>query len=179
VVGRERQVDAEADRSIAAHHDRPVMPRGVRIEEGEQQRLADPSVQEDPSLQMALERGTAGEHEQCSPMAACQLRDGPHENVHEPGRGPMGADTHPPATDLLEEAPQVVLKDDDDDHDRQRHEALEHPGGELEAQLSHEQGRADQQHQADQDQTRARAQPAKPRPDHGGHEQHVQQVDDA
>jgi hypothetical protein len=91
----------------------------------------------------------------------------------------MGADAHPPATNLLEEASQVVLKDHDDHHDRQRHEPLEHPGGELETQLPHEQGRPDQQHQADQDQTRSRTQPAKPCPDHGGHEQDVEQVDDA
>jgi hypothetical protein len=170
---RERQVDREALDAVAAHDDGAVVAGRARVEEREQQGLAQSAVELDAAFEVAVEGLAARHDEQRADRPGGELGQCAGDRVDRPRRrrGKPPPEAHD--GDPLEEPPEVLLED----HDRHDHddgqEALEDPGGELEADPAHHQ--VDRRHDPDPERREARARA--PQPDDPGEDQRCDERD--
>jgi hypothetical protein len=176
-IARKRQVHGEPRHAVSHHEDRAVVTGRVRVEQAEDQRLADPRVERDPAFHMPLEGLPTGNHDEGSGARLRQTRDGASQRVDHVERGRRRLAPKPPDGELLEETPQIVLKDHDDDEYEDGEEALKDPGGQLEVEPPRGQVYGGDQHHADQREAGARVpQPDDSRPQQERDQQYVESV---
>ena len=115
--------------------DGTVVARRTRVEQAQQDRLAQFAVQLDPPLDVTAEVLRPGDDQQGAGPRSRELGNRTHDQIDHSGSQGLRTTTQTPGADLFEEATQVLLKDHHHHDDQDGEEALEEPHRELELEL--------------------------------------------
>jgi len=125
---------AEAHQPVAVHEDRSVVTDRMGIENALQQGLAEDAVQVVPPREVPVQGVVPLNHDQRADSFMRQVGGGLRENFHSLVECGHGEEPPPESTQqgqAFEEAPEVLLKDDDENEQHDCEECLEDNGGQV------------------------------------------------
>jgi len=128
-------VAAEPHQPVAVDEDGAVVPDRMGVEDALQQRLAEDAVQAVSPREMPVQRIVSLNHDQRADLFVRQVGGGLRENLHalvECRRREKPFPEPAQQGQALEKAPEVLLKDDDENEQNDCKEGLEDDGGQIE-----------------------------------------------
>jgi len=179
-VDGKRQVAAEQGDAAVFNDHRAVVAHGMGIEDAGQQGLAEPAVERDAAGQMAVQRITARNDDQCADalfgQIARRLGDDPRRLFHL-RQGPDLAAQIAQHRQALEKTAQVFLKDHHQHEKQNGEKALQDDQREVKLEKPGQEVHAAQKQNADQNKARRpRLEPHQKREDHRGDDHHIQDI---
>ena len=135
-VFRQRQMDGKTLQPVFPHHQRPVVTGRSRAEQAVDEFLADGGLQYNPALQEPVERFPSGQDHQGAPPIRRQAMHRANQYRQAPPVGPRYPSAQAQCGNLLEEPPQVVLEDNNQQHDEDGKKTLEYPRRQLQFELA-------------------------------------------
>ncbi len=137
----------EALQARPAQDHRAVVARRARVEDRQEQRLAESPVERDSALDVALDRLALRQHDQRPDARGGEACDRAHDHIGHVDAAAVARGSAAQAAELLEQTAQILLEHDDDHEHEHREEALEQRCRELEVERAREQVDAAEQRQ--------------------------------
>ncbi len=138
VLGK-RQMGGKPHKAFPGDDHRAVVPRGARIEDAFEQGLADLAAEFDAAHDMPPYGILAFDDQKRADSVLREIGRGPYQYVDGlRAQRPLVFRCQTPHRDALEKLPELFLKDDHDDDQKNGEEPLKDPGRQLEIQIAGE-----------------------------------------